>query len=59
MVATRTTRETSVEELAELMVGRRVLLRVEKGESNPGDVKLAVQGLTVKDSRGVTMKYPD
>lgn len=55
MVATRTTRETSVEELAELMVGRRVLLRVEKGESNPGDVKLAVQGLTVKDSRGVTM----
>jgi len=55
MVATRTTRETSVEELAELMVGRRVLLRVEKGESRPGDVKLAVQGLTVKDSRGVTM----
>lgn len=55
MVATRTTRETSVEELAELMVGRRVLLRVEKGESNPVDVKLAVQGLTVKDSRGVTM----
>jgi simple sugar transport system ATP-binding protein len=55
MVATRNTRETSVEELAELMVGRRVLLRVEKGESRPGDVKLAVQGLTVKDSRGVTM----
>ncbi|PLU19861.1 heme ABC transporter ATP-binding protein [Sinorhizobium medicae] len=55
MVATRTTRETSVEELAELMVGRRVLLRVEKGESKPGDVKLAVKGLTVRDSRGVTM----
>ncbi len=55
MVATRTTGETSVEELAELMVGRRVLLRVEKGESKPGDVKLKVQGLTVKDSRGVTM----
>src|SRR3954468_3674379 len=30
MVATRNTKETSVEELAELMVGRRVLLRVEK-----------------------------
>ncbi|MCG5480536.1 MAG: ABC transporter ATP-binding protein [Ensifer alkalisoli] len=55
MVATRTTGETSVEELAELMVGRRVLLRVEKGDSKPADVKLAVQGLTVKDSRGVTM----
>ena len=27
----------SVEELAELMVGRRVLLRVEKGEAKPAD----------------------
>ncbi|WP_349363405.1 MAG: ABC transporter ATP-binding protein [Roseitalea porphyridii] len=55
MVATRKTAETSVEELAELMVGRRVLLRVEKGEAKPGDVKLKVENLTVKDSRGVTM----
>lgn len=55
MVATRKTSETSVEELAELMVGRRVLLRVEKGEARPGDVKLSVEGLTVKDGRGVTM----
>lgn len=55
MVATRKTADTSVEELAELMVGRRVLLRVEKGPANPGAVKLAVQNLTVKDSRGVTM----
>jgi simple sugar transport system ATP-binding protein len=55
MVATRTTTETSVEELAELMVGRRVLLRVEKGEAKPADVKLSVRNLTVRDSRGVTM----
>ncbi|WP_127520545.1 ABC transporter ATP-binding protein [Mesorhizobium sp. Z1-4] len=55
MVATRKTAETTVEELAELMVGRRVLLRVEKGEAKPGDFKLSVKGLTVKDSRGVTM----
>ena len=55
MVATRTTKETSVEELAELMVGRRVLLRVEKGEAKPSDVKLSVRNLTVRDSRGVTM----
>jgi len=55
IVATKQTSETSVEELAELMVGRRVLLRVEKGEARPGDVKLAVRNLTVKDSRGVTM----
>jgi simple sugar transport system ATP-binding protein len=55
MVATRNTSETSVEELAELMVGRRVLLRVEKGEADPKDVMLSVKGLTVRDSRGVTM----
>ncbi len=55
MVATRKTAETTVEELAELMVGRRVLLRVEKGEANPGKVLLSVKNLTVKDGRGVTM----
>ena len=55
MVATRKTSETSVEELAELMVGRRVLLRVEKGETTPGDVLLSIRNLTVKDNRGVTM----
>ena len=43
MVATRETAKTTVEELAELMVGRRVLLRVEKGEAKPGAVKLSVQ----------------
>ncbi|WP_187969174.1 ABC transporter ATP-binding protein [Aquibium microcysteis] len=55
IVATRRTAETTVEELAELMVGRRVLLRVDKGEPKPAAVKLSVQGLTVRDSRGVTM----
>jgi len=55
MVATRQTSKTSVEELAELMVGRRVLLRVDKGPANPGDVVLSVRNLTVKDGRGVAM----
>jgi simple sugar transport system ATP-binding protein len=55
MVATRKTSETTVEELAELMVGRRVLLRVQKGEGRPGDMLLSVQNLTVVDSRGVTV----
>ncbi len=55
MVATRETARTTVEELAELMVGRRVLLRVDKGEAKPGAVKLSVKNLVVKDSRGVTM----
>ena len=35
MVAHRRTAETSTEELAELMVGRKVLLRVEKGAGEP------------------------
>ena len=55
MVATRKTSETTVEELAELMVGRRVLLRVEKGEPKPAEVKLSVKNLKVRDSRGVVM----
>ena len=55
MVATRKTSETTVEELAELMVGRRVLLRVDKGEAKPEAVKLSVRDLTVVDSRGVTV----
>jgi general nucleoside transport system ATP-binding protein len=55
MVATRQTAATTVEELAELMVGRRVLLRVNKGEAHPGETMLSVRDLTVRDSRGVVM----
>ncbi len=55
MVATRKTAETSPEELAELMVGRRVLLQVDKGPAQPGEVKLSVRNLTVRDGRGVDM----
>ncbi|WP_377277329.1 ABC transporter ATP-binding protein [Rhizobium sp. R86522] len=55
MVATRKTAETTVEELAELMVGRRVLLHVEKKPANAGEIFLSVRNLTVKDNRGVVM----
>jgi len=55
IVATWPTRATSVEALAEAMVGRRVLLEVEKGPSVPGAVELAVEGLTVRDRRGVVV----
>src|SRR5690606_2365392 len=55
LVASRATKDTTVEELAELMVGRRVLLRVEKGEAAPGDVMLSVRNLTVQDGRGCTV----
>ena len=56
MVATRETAETTPEELAELMVGRRVLLRVEKGagEARRGRCSRSSTS-TVKDGRGVTM----
>ena len=42
-------------ELAALMVGRSVQLRVSKGEAHPGDVRLAVQNLTVPGERGGTV----
>jgi len=53
MVAHRPTAETSREELAELMVGRKVLFRVDKEPASPGAVLLAVEGLGVTDSAGV------
>jgi general nucleoside transport system ATP-binding protein len=53
MVATVETKKTSPEQLAELMVGRRVLLEVEKGPAKPGTDRLVVQELTVKDEWGV------
>jgi simple sugar transport system ATP-binding protein len=49
MVRTLQTKDTSPGELAELMVGRRVLLRVEKGPANPGKVLLEVEDLVVAD----------
>ena len=52
MVATKETKKTSVEELAELMVGRRVLLHVEKGKANPGEVVLEVNNLVWRDRKG-------
>ncbi len=53
MVATFETANTNEDELAEAMVGRRVLLEVEKGEANPGEAVLEVRNLTWKDRQGV------
>ncbi|MEM7041167.1 MAG: ABC transporter ATP-binding protein [Pseudomonadota bacterium] len=53
MVAHRKTSETSTEELAELMVGRKVLLRVDKGPARPGADILTVRDLSVRDQAGV------
>jgi simple sugar transport system ATP-binding protein len=53
MVATVRTAETSPEELAELMVGRKVLLQVEKAPATPGKTVLEVENLRVRDTQGV------
>ncbi|SEA36611.1 ABC transporter ATP-binding protein [Rubrimonas cliftonensis] len=53
IVATVRTAETSVEALAEAMVGRRVLLRVEKGPARPGPARLTVENARVVDALGV------
>ncbi|MEM1429671.1 MAG: ABC transporter ATP-binding protein [Pseudomonadota bacterium] len=53
MVATVKTAETGPEELAELMVGRKVLLRVDKPPAQPGRTILEVSDLRAKDEQGV------
>jgi general nucleoside transport system ATP-binding protein len=53
MVAHLETKKTSVEELAEAMVGRRVLMHVEKGTAHPGEVVLEVKNVTWKDRKGI------
>jgi general nucleoside transport system ATP-binding protein len=45
-------RETSEQELADLMVGRPVDLLVDKTPAEPGAVALHVSGLTVRDAEG-------
>jgi simple sugar transport system ATP-binding protein len=49
------TAATDKEQLAELMVGRKVLLRVEKSGSQPGDTVLAVDGLRLSSRHGTPL----
>ncbi len=53
MTATKSTAETNPQELAELMVGRQVLLRVDKQPSTPGAAILTVENLCAQDEQGV------
>ncbi len=53
MTATMKTADTSPQELAELMVGRKVLLRVDKAPARPGEVLLKAENLSVTDEAGV------
>ncbi|MCY6483151.1 ABC transporter ATP-binding protein [Clostridium aestuarii] len=47
------TKDTSIDELAELMVGRKVKLVVDKKPCTPGKKVLKIENLQVKDSRGL------
>ncbi len=53
MTATVKTSQTSPQQLAELMVGRKVLLRVDKAPAQPKDTIVTVENLTVSDEAGV------
>ncbi len=50
MTATVKTAETSPEALAELMVGRKVLLHVPKSPARPGETVLEIENLRVTDA---------
>ncbi len=52
-VGTRETAATSIPELAELMVGRPVLLTLEKKPATPGAAVLALDALAANDDRGL------
>ena len=52
VVGQRLPSQTNEDDLAELMVGREVQLVVDRGESNPGETRLSLKNLTVKNDRG-------
>lgn len=52
-IDTVNTEDVSEEDVAELMVGRQVLLEVEKTEANPGAEIFSVENLNIKDNRGI------
>lgn len=53
VVGTRSTQEVTEAALARMMVGRDVLLRVEKPPVTPGPPVLQVQGLRARNNRGL------
>lgn len=53
MTATVKTVDTSPADLAELMVGRKVLLQIDKSPAKPGALVLEVENLRVRDDKGV------
>ena len=52
-IGTVVTAETNPDQLAELMVGRQVTFKTEKGPANPTEEVLNIQDLVVLDYRGI------
>ena len=44
---------TTTSDLASMMVGRDVVLRIDKAEATPADTVLSIKGLEVRDDRGL------
>jgi simple sugar transport system ATP-binding protein len=53
MVGTKKVAETDIPELARMMVGREVLLRVNKDEAKPGEVVFEANDISVASSNGL------
>ncbi|HEY1721722.1 MAG TPA: ABC transporter ATP-binding protein [Magnetospirillaceae bacterium] len=53
MVAHRVTKETSPAELGELMVGRKIVTQISRANKAPGETRLTVEKLQVRDPNGV------
>ncbi len=54
IVADRVTADTNREELAELMVGRKVRTEMDKEAADPKETLLKAENLTIRDSQAVT-----
>lgn len=53
VTGTVNTKDTSIDELAELMVGRKVNLTISKKEAKVGEEILKIENLVAKDNRGL------
>ncbi len=53
VVGTAKPKETNEAKLASMMVGREVILKVDKGPAKPGEEVLKVEELNVRDARGL------
>lgn len=57
VVGTTTPEETDKQGLAEMMVGREVILEVDKGSASPGEPVLEVKDLSISDERGIEVVH--